>query len=1129
MHISSLQVWLGVNNSSNDSLGPVLPQYSFIEKLYPSSNDTNFLAVPVTDASNNIYHRILRQSDGKVTILKTDSSGVIQWQYLLTGSTYFEGAMAISSTNKMWTQIGTTTLAVMSPRGAIKSQTNFLSLGDRGNISRIKLDSSGNVYLLAFNQLPNNYVVLHMYKLDSNGVWQWGSEVNLTAAMGSWAGSGLEVDSSGNAYVTSTINYYDSPTSSYYYTSVIFKWNASGVLQWQKRYTTVNREVHFGATGIDSSGNLYIKGGFPHNTLSSYPQALTKVDSSGTVVWTKAIEWPPTGQSFVGQVDWNDVVTDSSGNSYIFFGPSIPPLTMSEEIYGSETLSLTYYLMKYNSSGVLQWQRQLAVQGVPSSNSGSFPNPYMDFDSTKTYLILRVPNFEVVSVGYAPYKNNWLMIKVPVDGSKMGSYNFNGKTIVYGSGSLSELATIPLNVPAADSWAVTAVTQSTTTGSITTSSVDFAATVLILDYGVAPATNSVTEGGTLTFTVTTNNVSNGTTLYYNLSSLSTAVAADFTSYSGSFTVNNNTGTFNVTLAVDAAVESDSFYMDVKTGSINGTIVGTSQLVSITDSSPTYVVTPQSTSVYESASLNFTVTATSVADGTVLYFGLNAASTASTTDFSAYSGTCTITSGTSSFSVTVTRNDPVENEYFYIDLRTDSAVGTIVATSSQITIIDTVPTYSITPSATTMVVGNGNSFNIATTYVPNGTVLTYNLYTGSSSNFSSYSGSVTINNNIGSFTVTTLSTAGTDVPYTFSMALINGGVTVATSSIVTVNGVPGTVTWKRLRYSSENFVLSVGFVAASSTHAVIGQVSSGIDQVHVLNLSTGVNTKLTLPNGTGNLIPSRGWYEQGKFTVIATYTMDRRATIWQCSGDPAVANNWTATTHATFFPAEYGFVNKGAWTFINNTYVMLVGTGSSPNGANEYIYYSSDGVNWSKSTVATTKATADNASSLSMANNGSAILYHSRNLSGKIYYYNNNTFTTSSAFTQTTPTTVVGAGYSIAWSKEAGWIIAPTNASAIRSTSLTTLSPATTISVTGGASRVFATKPGASETTRVIITPYSNSEVLTYSGDGGITWTTTSIPVSNLNGHQIDAGTVTGNTKIYLANGYYCYLYIGTVW
>lgn len=1133
MHISSLQVWLGVNKASEISVGPVLPQYSFIELISPASNNTNFVGDPATDSSNYIYHVIYRQSDGKNTILKTDSAGVIQWQYLLTGSTYWTGMFLISSTNKIWATLGASTLGLLSPNGSIIQQKTFLSMGSRSNINSMVLDDANNIYIHAGVQRPDNYNTAHIYKLDSNGNWLWGSNIDPSAQMGDLYGKGLSVDSSGNVYFTSTLNYYDTLAGSYYYTGVIYKWNSSGTLQWQKRYKGSSYDLFFGSSGVDSSGNLYVKAQPNATAGGDIPQGLFKIDSTGAVVWHKLITWPPAGQSNVAGTGIQDLLVDSSGNCYSCFGPSSDSLTMSEEINGgSETKNLTYYIVKYNSSGVIQWQRKLVVPGI--STYGAWPQiPAVEvsFDSTKQFLIMRVPNNVVITpgAGYGPSQNNWIIFKLPIDGTLMGTYTFNGKTIIYGAGSLTEHSAITINAPTNDTVSVTAVTESITSGAITTSVDTFTANVLLINYGVSPASSSVSEGNSLTFTVNTTNVTNGTVLYYNLSALSAATAADFTSYSGSFTISSNTGTFSVTLATDLSVESESFYMDIKTGSITGTIVGTSQMVSITDASPTYSLIPQSSSVSEGNSLNFTVNTTNVANGTVLYFNLNSSSSATAADFSAYTGSCTITSNTTSFTVTTITSGGTENEYFYMDLLTGSATGTIVATSSSITIIDTAPTYSITPATTTVAVGSSIIFNIATSYLPNGTVLTYTLGTGNTSDFSSTSGSVTINNNLGSFTITTLATPVSSIPYTFSMTLRSEGVAVATSSLVTTTGAPGTVTWKRVKYNNDNFVLSVGFVAASSTHAVVGQVSSGIDQVNVVNFSTGVATKVTLPNGTGSLIPSRGWYEQGKFTVIGTFTMDRRVTIWQCSSDPAVASNWTATNFATFFPVEYGFVNKGAWTFINNTYVMLVGTGSSPNGANEYIYYSSDGVNWSKSTVATSKGTADNASSLSMANNGSAILYHSRNLSGKIYYYNNNTFTTSSAFTQATPTTVVGAGYGIDWSKEAGWIIAPTSASAIRTTSLTTLSPATTIPVTGGAARVFATKPGSTETTRVIITSTTSSEVLTYSSDGGITWSTTSIPTSNLNGYTIDAGTTVGGNKIYLANGYYCYLYIGTCW
>lgn len=107
-------------------------------------------------------------------------------------------------------------------------------------------------------------------------------------------------------------------------------------------------------------------------------------------------------------------------------------------------------------------------------------------------------------------------------------------------------------------------------------------------FAVSQSTASVNEGSSVTFTVTTTNVSNGTTLYFSTNVISGTVnSSDFSdsTLTGSFTITNNTATITRTLANDDTTEgSESFQLQVRTGSTSGTIVATSSTVTIGDTS-----------------------------------------------------------------------------------------------------------------------------------------------------------------------------------------------------------------------------------------------------------------------------------------------------------------------------------------------------------------------------------------------------------------------------------------------------------------------------------------------------------------------------------------------------------------
>jgi len=96
---------------------------------------------------------------------------------------------------------------------------------------------------------------------------------------------------------------------------------------------------------------------------------------------------------------------------------------------------------------------------------------------------------------------------------------------------------------------------------------DFRGVSKVLEtYSLTPSTLTVTEGGTVTFTVNTTNVANGTVLTWNVDIGTSApgvyadVPGDFDGpVVGSVTINSNTGTFTVTTLADGITESGTQY------------------------------------------------------------------------------------------------------------------------------------------------------------------------------------------------------------------------------------------------------------------------------------------------------------------------------------------------------------------------------------------------------------------------------------------------------------------------------------------------------------------------------------------------------------------------------------------
>ena len=229
------------------------------------------------------------------------------------------------------------------------------------------------------------------------------------------------------------------------------------------------------------------------------------------------------------------------------------------------------------------------------------------------------------------------------------------------------------------------------TGSISGTIVDVTDTITIVDktptYSVSSAA-TVDEGTNLSVTVNTTNVANGTFLYWTILTAGySADQIDFSPTNGSFEIQSDSGSFNVSPQLDAAIEGDEiFKIEIRTGSTSGTVVETSDVITIKDKTPTYSITPQFSSIDEGDSLLFIVDTTNVSNGTTLYWKINNA-TSESADFTATDGNFTVNSDQGNFSITTVSDVDSDAETFTVSITTDAGLTNVVATSGEITIND----------------------------------------------------------------------------------------------------------------------------------------------------------------------------------------------------------------------------------------------------------------------------------------------------------------------------------------------------------------------------------------------------------------------------------------------------------
>lgn len=210
-------------------------------------------------------------------------------------------------------------------------------------------------------------------------------------------------------------------------------------------------------------------------------------------------------------------------------------------------------------------------------------------------------------------------------------------------------------------------------------------------YSASISSNTIDEGTSVTVTVTTTGVTDGTVLYYTTSGTA-STTSDISSTSGSFTINSNTGSFSITALQDYQADAaETLTINIRTGSVSGQIVDTVGPITITDIAFTMTLTPTATvfdesTINSSSAVTVNVATTNVADGTTFTARVVTSSTITSGDFSSLSTTFTITNNAATFSLPITRDGKTEGlETFSINA--ENSNGTVVANSGLIAITD----------------------------------------------------------------------------------------------------------------------------------------------------------------------------------------------------------------------------------------------------------------------------------------------------------------------------------------------------------------------------------------------------------------------------------------------------------
>jgi len=241
-------------------------------------------------------------------------------------------------TTRYWTrQLGTS--SAEEGRGIVRDSSNniYVTGGTYGGLDSNTSSGDQDIFLVKYN---------------SDAEKQWTNQLGSSSKDN---GRGLAVDSSNNIYVTGvTAGSLDGNTHLGEQDIFLVKYDHNGTKLWSTQYGTSASDIAHGIAVHSSSSSIYVTGettgGLDNNTNSGDKDIfLVKYNTSGDRQWTLQLG---TASEDIGY----GVAVSSNGNNIFVTGSTSASLD-SQTYSGNSDI----FLVKYNSSGVKQWTKQLGT------------------------------------------------------------------------------------------------------------------------------------------------------------------------------------------------------------------------------------------------------------------------------------------------------------------------------------------------------------------------------------------------------------------------------------------------------------------------------------------------------------------------------------------------------------------------------------------------------------------------------------------------------------------------------------------------------------------------------------------------------------------------------------------------
>ena len=342
--------------------------------LYGKSNDvagTNSARQPYFDSSSNVYFAATKT-------LNKWNSGAVTWSKTSTSTnlgTLYD--VALDPSNNIYVCGGTAAgiLAEYNSSGTIQWQRTISDLSYYTNC----VADSTDVYAVASQTAD---ALGFLVKYNGSGTLQWQRLIGTT---NNCYLDGIALDSSSNVYVVGRFNNIQK--------QCLLKFNSSGTNSFKKQITLGSSPNPLVNIVVSSTSNLYAVGWYSNDVSGQYEGVIYKFDTSGAITWSNKFTKSGTN------IFTNYIALDSSENVYVV---------------GNDSGGIV--VLKYNSSGTLQWQRKITGTNNPS-DGGVAINPDGDLvisgsinNNTSTHI-------------FQAY--------LPSDGSKTGTYTLGAISITY--------------------------------------------------------------------------------------------------------------------------------------------------------------------------------------------------------------------------------------------------------------------------------------------------------------------------------------------------------------------------------------------------------------------------------------------------------------------------------------------------------------------------------------------------------------------------------------------------------------------------------------------------------------------------------------------------------------------------